>query len=133
MSSIRDAIQICRVYTPPKTKKGTWILVDRLWPRGLKKEKLDFDLWLKEITPSPELRKWYHGDNQNRWEDFAYHYIEELKTKGPLIEDVLDMAKKAPVTLFYAAKDTKQNHAIVLREVLCSWPKLPESDLFLHS
>lgn len=119
-------IHICRVYTPPKVKKGVWILVDKLWPRGLKKEALDFDFWLKEITPSTPLRKWFHEHPKERWHEFAHQYIEELKNKGPIIEQIQTMAKHHPVTLFYAAKDTEHNHAIILEEVLCSWPNLPD-------
>ncbi|PJD94127.1 MAG: hypothetical protein CK424_00815 [Legionella sp.] len=120
-----EAIQICRVYTPPKVKSGTWILIDKLWPRGLKKETLDFYLWLKDITPSTALRQWFHENPKKNWEEFTSQYIDELKSKGPLIEQIQSIAKHAPVILFYAAKDTKHNHAIILQQVLCSWPKTP--------
>ncbi|WP_028389353.1 DUF488 domain-containing protein [Legionella fairfieldensis] len=123
-------IHICRVYTPPKAKEGTWILVDKLWPRGLKKETLDFDLWLKDITPSTRLRQWFHEHPKERWDEFAAQYIKELKSKGSLIEQIQTMAKQHPVTLFYAAKDTEHNHAIILKEVLCSWPNLPDKSSF---
>lgn len=125
LSNHQEAIQICRVYTPPMVKSGTWILVDRLWPRGLKKEALDFDLWLKDITPSTSLRQWFHENPKERWGEFTNQYIDELKNKGPLIEQVQDIATHTPVTLFYAAKDTIHNHAIILQEVLCSWPRSP--------
>lgn len=117
-------IKICRVYTPPKIKKGIWILIDRLWPRGLKKETLNFDLWLKDITPSPSLRQWFHEDPKERWNEFANQYVEELKNKNALIEQILDMVKHHPVTLFYAAKDMEHNHAIILQKVLHTWPDL---------
>jgi uncharacterized protein YeaO (DUF488 family) len=116
--SPKIAIDICRVYTPPKTKKGKWILIDRLWPRGLKKEKLDFDVWLKDIAPSTSLRKWFHEDPEERWDEFANHYIDELKNKDSLIEHILDMAKQSPLTLFYAAKEREHNHAIVLQQFI---------------
>jgi uncharacterized protein YeaO (DUF488 family) len=125
-SGYQHAIQLCRVYTPPAKKTGTWILVDKLWPRGLKKEKLDFDLWLKEIAPSTELRQWYHSNPADRWSEFVERYVAELKDKKTLIEDIQKIASKSKVTLFYAAKDTEQNHAIILREVICSWPKRPK-------
>ncbi len=122
-STYRHKIHICRVYTPPKVKEGTWILVDRLWPRGLKKESLVFDLWLKNITPSIPLRQWFHEDIEGRWNEFINCYIEELEHKGDLIEHLLEMAKHAPVTLFYAA------HTIILQAVLYSWPNLPDKTL----
>lgn len=65
-----STIQICRVYSPPKTKIGILILLDRLWPRGLKKGAVDFDLWFKEITPSTTLRQWFHEDIDKRWNEF---------------------------------------------------------------
>lgn len=123
LSNRQEAIQICRVYTPPMVKSGTWILVDRLWPRGLKKETLDFDLWLKDITPSTPLRQWFHEHPKARWGEFTNQYIDELQNKRPLIERVQNIATHTPVTLFYAAKDTKHNHAIILQEVLRSWPR----------
>lgn len=115
-----QAIQMCRVYTPPVKKKGRWILVDRLWPRGLKKETLDFDLWLKDIAPSTSLRRWFHENPKARWKDFALQYKEELSHNAACIEKIQDMAKESPVTLFYAAKDVEHNHASVLLEVLRS-------------
>ncbi|MBX3710115.1 MAG: DUF488 family protein [Gammaproteobacteria bacterium] len=130
-SNYRKAIHICRVYTPPARKLGMWILVDRLWPRGLKKEALAFDLWLKDITPSTALRQWFHKKSIERWREFAEQYIAELKNKGLLIEQVQKMAKHAPVTLFYAAKDAEHNHAIILREIICLWPKSPKIKSFL--
>ena len=126
LSNRQKAIRICRVYTPPMVKSGTWILVDRLWPRGLKKETLDFDLWLKDITPSTPLRQWFHENPKERWSEFTIQYIDELKNKGLLIEQVQDIATHTPVTLFYAAKDTGHNHAIILQAMLCSWPKSPQ-------
>lgn len=125
----RKAIQLCRVYTPPVKKIGKWILVDKLWPRGLRKEKLAFDLWHKEIAPSTELREWYHEDPTDRWGQFVKSYVAELKVKKQLIEDIRKMARKSKVTLFYSAKDHEQNHAIILREVICSWPKKPKFPL----
>lgn len=118
-------LSICRVYTPPAVKEGTWILVDKLWPRGLKKDKLAFDLWLKEITPSTALRQWFHDCPKERWPAFATQYVAELKHKAPLIEQIQTMAKQQPVTLFYAAKDQTHNHAIILEEVIRSWPHEP--------
>lgn len=117
-----NRVRLCRVYSPPETKDGVWILVDRLWPRGLKKGAIDFDLWLKEITPSTLLRQWFHQAPMERWDEFAAQYTAELHHKKELIEQLLGMARERPVTLFYAARDEKRNHAIVLKTVLCSWP-----------
>jgi uncharacterized protein YeaO (DUF488 family) len=118
-------ITICRVYSPPNHKEGVWILVDRLWPRGIKKDKIAFDLWLKEISPSPSLRKWFNHEPE-KWTDFARRYVEELQGKQELIESIKETASHKPVTLFYAAKDTLHNHALVLQATLNSWPISPE-------
>lgn len=118
-------IIICRVYTPPSHKEGVWILVDRLWPRGIKKESMAFDHWLKEIAPSPALRKWFNHE-PDKWSDFARRYVKELQNKQELIEDILEKAKHASITLFYAAKDTQHNNAQVLQKVLESWPDTPK-------
>jgi len=123
---MKPKIQICRVYNPPKIKEGTWILIDRLWPRGLKKESLPCDLWLKDITPSTPLRKWFHEDVEARWSEFVDRYIKELDQQTDSIEHLLKMAKHSPVTLFYAAKDPKHNHARILQAVLHSWPNPPD-------
>ncbi|KTD35176.1 uroporphyrin-III C- methyltransferase [Legionella nautarum] len=124
-SSRQEAIQICRVYTLPPKKKGVWILVDRLWPRGLKKVNFAVDLWLKDISPSTILRQWFHENPRERWQEFTDRYIEELKNKDSLIKQIEDRAQHTPVTLFYAAKDPVHNHAIILQEVLKSWPNSP--------
>ncbi|KGP64248.1 uroporphyrin-III methyltransferase [Legionella norrlandica] len=118
-------ITIERVYSPPEHKEGKWILVDKLWPRGIKKDSIAFDMWLKEIAPSTSLRKWFHQDSNN-WCKFAKRYIQELQEKSDLIEDILEMAKDSSITLFYAAKDIHHNHALVLQKVLLSWPRTPE-------
>ncbi|MCP0913677.1 MULTISPECIES: DUF488 domain-containing protein [Legionella] len=118
-------IQLYRVYEPPAAKHGLWLLVDRLWPRGLKKNELSFDDWIKDIAPSPKLRKWFNHDPA-KWEEFAKHYIDELKKKPELLESILKQAGNSEISLFYAAKDTQYNHAQVLKAVLASWPKWPE-------
>lgn len=116
-------ISICRVYNPPIYKDGLWVLVDRLWPRGLKKDALDIDLWLKDIAPSATLRKWFNHDPA-KWVAFSQHYVEELQLKPALIADLLEKAHHKPITLFYAAKDQEYNHARVLEAVLKSWPNI---------
>ena len=132
MNAMRqNTIHICRVYTPPKVKEGVWILVDRIWPRGLKKETLAFDLWLKDITPSVSLRQWFHENIEARWGEFVDCYIEELAHKGDLIEHILEQTEHTSVTLFYAAKNLKHNHARILQAVLYFWPQKPDKTLLL--
>lgn len=130
-TTYRNNIYICRVYTPPRVKEGLWILVDRLWPRGLKKNALSFDFWLKDITPSTHLRQWFHEHSDERWSEFVDCYIEELNHKCDLIKQILEQAEHTPITLFYAAKDLKHNHALILQAVLCFWPQKPDKKLFL--
>jgi uncharacterized protein YeaO (DUF488 family) len=122
---IHIKIAICRVYELPTHKEGIWVLVDRLWPRGIKKDDLTIDLWLKEIAPSTSLRKWFNHDPA-KWFDFAQRYMKELQGKQALIECILEKANHSPITLLYAAKDTQHNHALVLQAVLQSWPKFPK-------
>lgn len=121
MAANKRDIKICRVYEPPETKDGLWFLVDRLWPRGLTKDKLPFDAWLKEIAPSSELRKWFNHE-PGRWQDFASRYIDELSHNPELIEEVIKKANQSKIILFYAAKDKQYNHARVLKAFLKSWP-----------
>lgn len=116
-------IQISRVYTPPTAKNGTWMLIDRLWPRGLKKEALALDYWPKDLAPSVALRKWFHADPVKRWQEFSEKYREELHQKKALLTEVRELAKKSPLTLFYAAKDPEHNHAIILQAVLLEHKK----------
>ncbi len=106
-------MKIKRVYEKPDKEDGFRILVDRLWPRGLTKGKANIDLWLKEIAPSTELRKWFSHDPE-KWEEFKRRYLLELKeNKGPiyLIEEQM---KKGDVTLVYGARDEIHNEALVL-------------------
>ncbi|CDZ78436.1 hypothetical protein BN59_02746 [Legionella massiliensis] len=110
-------IRIARVYNPPAHKEGLWLLIDRLWPRGIKKESIPFDSWLKEIAPSTELRKWFHHE-PDKWPEFKERYVDELADKQELVNEIKKMAMKSPVTLFYSAKDTEHNQALVLQEIL---------------
>lgn len=111
-------IHIKRAYQPISDIDGYRILVDRLWPRGVSKERLKIDLWLKEIAPSNELRKWFAHD-PGRWKEFQTRYREELKDKKQYIEQIKEIAKKKDnVTLVYAAKDEDHNNALVLQEIL---------------
>jgi uncharacterized protein YeaO (DUF488 family) len=109
-------IKVKRVYENPDKDDGMRILVDRLWPRGLTKEKARVDLWLKDIAPSTELRKWF-GHDPSRWNEFRERYREELKKNKKTISLLKDQLKKGAVTLVYGARDEEHNDALVLREV----------------
>ena len=106
-----------RAYDPPIEADGVRVLVDRLWPRGLTKKSAAIDQWPKDVTPSTELRKWFHHD-PDRWDEFRRRYLAELKDKGSEIEALRNLAQAGPITLIYAARDTPHLHATVLRDVL---------------
>jgi len=106
-------IKIKRVYEKPDEKDGFRILVDRLWPRGLTKEKAGVDLWLKDIAPSTELRKWFNHD-PDKWKEFKKRYLKELKENKESVDILKSHLKKKAVTLLYAAKDSDHNEALVL-------------------
>lgn len=110
-------IKIKRVYEQPDKKDGERILVDRLWPRGLTKEKAAVDLWLKEIAPSTELRKWF-GHDPEKWSSFRRRYETEIRHKDDLIKVLKDKAKGGNVTLVYGARDEEHNEALVLKQFL---------------
>jgi uncharacterized protein YeaO (DUF488 family) len=110
-------LQIKRVYEPPSTTDGFRVLVDRLWPRGLKRATARIDLWLKDVAPSAELRRWF-GHDPARWDGFVERYREELSAKEPLLADLARRAREEPMTLLYAAKDERRNNAVVLQSVL---------------
>ena len=93
------------------------VLVDRLWPRGLRKSDAAIDRWLKELAPSTELRKWF-GHDPARWEEFRRRYRAELSDKCALIDELRKLARDRPVTLLFAAHDEQHNQAVVLRELL---------------
>lgn len=109
--------KIKRVYAEPETSDGTRILVDRLWPRGLTKEKARVDLWLKEVAPSTELRKWF-GHDPEKWSEFQARYKAELKAHHDEMEILKKENAKGIVTLLYGAKDEQHNEAIVLQQAL---------------
>ena len=108
-------IKIKRVYEQPDKDDGRRILVDRLWPRGLTKEKASVNLWLKDIAPSTELRKWF-GHDPNKWGDFKERYLIELKENTEQIRLLKQEIEKGMVTLVYGAKDAEHNEALVLQE-----------------
>jgi uncharacterized protein YeaO (DUF488 family) len=110
-------IKIKRVYDPPEPEDGKRILIDRLWPRGLKKENLKMDEWLKEIAPSDKLRKWFSHDPK-KYEEFKKRYAKELEDKSEILERIRREAKKGRVTILFSAKDTEHNNATVMKELL---------------
>ncbi len=110
-------MKIKRVYEKPSKEDGKRILVDRLWPRGLTKEKASVDLWLKEIAPSTVLRKWF-GHDPDKWKEFQKRYYQELSNNKEQVALLKAQVKKGTVTLVYGAKDEKHNEALVLKEWL---------------
>jgi uncharacterized protein YeaO (DUF488 family) len=110
-------LQVKRVYEPPSAADGYRVLVDRLWPRGLKRDASRIDLWLEDIAPSTELRRWF-GHDPARWDGFVKRYREELAAKEPLLQDLARRAREGRLTLLYAAKDEQRNNAVVLESVL---------------
>jgi uncharacterized protein YeaO (DUF488 family) len=112
-------LAIKRVYLEPVPADGFRILVDRLWPRGLSKQKAKVDLWLKEVAPSTELRKWFQHDPA-KWAEFQKRYKQELKSKGDQLDIIKEKLHHGPVTLLYGAKDEEHNEAVVLLSMLRS-------------
>lgn len=110
-------IKIKRVYDEPEKSDGFRVLVDRVWPRGFSKEKAHVDLWLKEIGPSTELRKWFNHDPE-KWTEFKKRYKKELDKNKDVFTSLLDEVKKGDVTLVYSAKDETHNQAVVILEKL---------------
>ncbi len=110
-------IRIKRIYDPASPGDGRRILIDRLWPRGLKKEEARFDEWLKDLAPSDELRKWFSHDPA-KWNEFQKRYRSELRGKAELLERLRTEARKGTVTLLYSARDEEHNNAVVLKELI---------------
>jgi uncharacterized protein YeaO (DUF488 family) len=112
-------IQLKRIYEAGSKDDGYRILVDRLWPRGFTKEKAALDLWLKEIAPSNELRKWF-GHDPDKWKEFQKKYRQELKQNKEAVDILNDYIQKGKVTLLYAAKDEEHNEAQVIKNFISS-------------
>jgi len=110
-------IKIKRVYESPAKADGLRILIDRLWPRGMKKETAHIDLWMKEIAPSTELRKWFHSQPE-KWMEFCKLYSAELKKSNGVAEMIAKINEHKTVTFLYASHDEKHNHALVLQKFL---------------
>lgn len=111
-------VRIKRVYEAPAPDDGCRVLVDKLWPRGVRKEALQYDIWAKDIAPSAELRTWYHADPAARWQEFRRRYTEELRGSQAVRDFVRKIAGAETVTLLYASKNAAENHALILQEFL---------------
>lgn len=111
------SITLKRAYLPPSAGDGVRILVERLWPRGLTKEKAGIDHWVKDVAPSPDLRKWF-GHVPGRWPEFQERYRAELRANGDAVEALTALCAGNRVTFVYAAKDEDRNGAVVLQEFL---------------
>lgn len=110
-------LKIKRVYESAQASDGTRFLVERLWPRGIKKETLKMKAWLKDVAPSPELRKWFAHDSE-KWTEFKKRYRAELKSNPDAWKPILDAAQKGDVTLLYSARDVEHNSALLLEGFL---------------
>jgi uncharacterized protein YeaO (DUF488 family) len=110
-------VRLKRAYATPAADDGTRILVDRLWPRGLSKERAAIDQWMKDIAPTTGLRKWF-GHDPTRWEGFRRRYSKEVSEKADLLDQLRSLARQGPITLVYSAHDEKHNDAVELRELI---------------
>lgn len=110
-------VKIKRIYEEPEPGDGIRLLVDRLWPRGLSKDRAHVDRWLKEIAPSDELRRWF-GHEPEKWQEFRTRYREELAGQRQALDEIRALAKEGTVTLLYAAHDEEHNNAVVLRDLI---------------
>ena len=108
-------IKLKRAYETPASADGCRILVERLWPRGLKKEDARIDLWLKDVAPSTELRKWFDHD-PSRWEDFKKRYFSELEGASDATQAIIERASRGAVTFVFASKEEQFNNAVALKE-----------------
>ena len=114
------SIAVKRVYEPAAKADGYRVLIDRLWPRGLKKEAVSLDQWAKELAPSTALRQWF-GHDPARWDGFRHRYASELDAVAEHWRPLAEHAAKHPVTLLYGARDEEHNNAVVLKSYLENW------------
>ena len=110
-------VKLKRSYEEASAQDGTRILVDRLWPRGISKKKAALSLWMKDIAPTTELRKWF-GHDPDRWNEFRERYAIEINRNPVLLKQLRTLASEGPITLVYSAHDEKHNDAIVLRDII---------------
>jgi uncharacterized protein YeaO (DUF488 family) len=113
----KPMVKVKRVYEPPSKEDGLRVLVDRLWPRGLTKQRAAVDVWLKDLGPSTELRKWFAHDRA-KWKAFQARYRKELRDKTDALRLLKEKSQRRIVTLLYGARDEKHNEAMVLKSVL---------------
>lgn len=111
------SIRVKRAYEPASPDDGTRVLVDRLWPRGLKRADSAIDHWLKDVAPSTELRHWF-GHSPERWDEFHRRYEEELRQRPDQLATLRELADRGPMTLLFSARDEAHNNAVALRDVL---------------
>ncbi|MHB8685084.1 MAG: DUF488 domain-containing protein [Dehalococcoidia bacterium] len=113
------SIEIKRAYEPPAHGDGYRVLIDRLWPRGVRKDAARIDVWAKELAPSTELREWF-GHDPEKWGEFRQRYARELRTAAAraLLDDLARRSQRGAVTLVYAAKDTEHSNATALRQII---------------
>jgi uncharacterized protein YeaO (DUF488 family) len=112
-----DNVKLKRAYEPPAADDGMRILVDRLWPRGISKERAAIDQSMKEISPSTELRKWF-GHDPARWNEFRRRYAKEVRQNTDLLDQLRSLARQGPITLLYSAHDEEHNDAVELRHLI---------------
>ena len=112
-----EMIRLKRAYDPPSDDDGVRILVERLWPRGVKKEALQIDAWLKDVAPSTELRKWF-GHDPAKWTTFQRRYFAELNTKPEALKPIINASRHGPVTLVFSSHDAVHNNAVALKTYL---------------
>jgi uncharacterized protein YeaO (DUF488 family) len=117
MRNVTGMIRLKRVYESPATEDGFRVLVERLWPRGITKVEAHLDLWMREIAPSTDLRKWFAHDPA-KWEEFSVRYEKELAKKGKLVNILEQKSRETTVTLVYAAHDEWHNSALVLKRII---------------
>lgn len=115
-------IRIKRAYDPPEASDGPRFLVDRLWPRGVTKARLQIEAWLKDLAPSNQLRKWFSHDPA-KWDEFQRRYSVELDAKPEVLQALQKAARRGSITLLYGAHDTEHNNAVTLRAYLVKRPK----------
>jgi uncharacterized protein YeaO (DUF488 family) len=113
----QSRVQLKRAYDSPSPRDGMRVLVDRLWPRGMRKAKARIDLWLKDVAPSTALRQWF-GHDPARWSEFRRRYRAELKRQPEALAQLRKLARQRRVTLVFGARDERRNQAVVLKEVL---------------
>lgn len=118
---MKPSIRVRRVYDPPGRDDGQRFLVERLWPRGVRKEALQVEAWLKNVAPSTALRRWY-GHDPATWPEFRRRYRLELAANPAAWQTLLDSARQGPITLLFSARDTERNSALVLQSFLEAQP-----------